>query len=130
MQQSPLLAFTSHAFPQTPDEDEQTNPGIYGLALARWIAEQLRARHFSTGEVFAEDFGWLVPVEAHPQPVHVACASGESADEWQVFCFVERGLLAKVLGRDDGRESLERVYEALTTCLREAPEIRDLREDG
>ena len=43
MKQSPLLEFESSAFTVIPGEDESTNPGIYGKALAEWLADQLRA---------------------------------------------------------------------------------------
>jgi hypothetical protein len=53
--QTPLLEFESSAFAVIPGEDEQTNPGIYGKALAEWLAVQLRAAEFSPGAVVAED---------------------------------------------------------------------------
>jgi hypothetical protein len=51
MRQSPLLEFESSAFAVIPVEDEQTNPGIYGKALAHWLVEQLRASGFPAGDV-------------------------------------------------------------------------------
>ena len=130
MPQSPLLTFKSSAFQAIPGEDEKTNPGIYGNALAQWLAGQLRARGFATGEVFAEDFGWCVPIESLPQPVYVACASGESAEAWQVFSFAEPGLLARLLGRDESRRSLEGVFDAIKACLTGAADVRELREEA
>jgi hypothetical protein len=35
MKQTPLLAFESSAFAVIPGEDHETNPGIYGKALAQ-----------------------------------------------------------------------------------------------
>src|SRR2546426_8514214 len=85
MKQSPLLEFESSAFPVIPGEDEETNPGIYGKALAQWLAEHLRAAGFPTGNVIAEDFGWCVPVESQPHSLYVACAStGERSEERRV----------------------------------------------
>jgi hypothetical protein len=66
VKQSPLLTFESPAFAVAPGEDEETNPGIFGKALAQWLAGQLRDAGFATGEVIAEDFGWCVPVESKP----------------------------------------------------------------
>ena len=129
MPQSSLLSFKTSAFPALPGEDEQTNPGIYGKALAEWLGGRLRAGGFSTGDVFAEDFGWCVPIESLPHPVYVACASGDVADAWQVFCFVEPGLVTRLLGRDDGSASLKRVFDTLRASLSAATEIGDLREE-
>ena len=129
MQQSPLLTFTSSAFPVVPGEDEQTNPGIYGKALARWLSDQLRARGIAAGEVFAEDFGWCVGVSSGEQGVHVVCTNGETSDGWRVFCFVERGFFAKILGRPDATQALEQVFAAVKECLTTAPEVADVVEE-
>lgn len=107
MKQSALLEFESSAFAVTPGEDEDTNPGIYGKALAQWLAEQLRAAGFSTGDVIAEDFGWGVPVESKPHSLYVVCAStGENPNHWRVFAFAEGGLVARLLAKDRSAESL------------------------
>jgi hypothetical protein len=130
MRQSPLLVFKSSAFPPSPGEDERTNPGIFGRALAQWIAERLRARGLAPGEVFAEDFGWCVPVAGESSTVYVACAgSGEPDDEWRVFAFVEQKLLARLMGRAAGAAPLDRVYAALKDALSTAAEIRELTEE-
>ena len=60
MRQSPLLEFESSAFEVAPGEDEETNPGIFGKALAAWLAEQLSSAGYTTREIIAEDFGWAI----------------------------------------------------------------------
>ncbi|MGB8331154.1 MAG: hypothetical protein WCE62_13610 [Polyangiales bacterium] len=66
MKQSPLLTFESSAFAAIAGEDLETNPAIFGKALALWLAEQLRTAGFRAGDVVAEDFGWCVPSERNP----------------------------------------------------------------
>jgi len=86
MNESPLLRFESSAFAPLPEEDLETNPEIFGKALALWLAEQLSAAGFTTGHVFAEDFGWCVPIESKPHSLYVSCASTDRAsDRWGVF---------------------------------------------
>lgn len=131
MKQSPLLEFESSAFPVTPGEDRETNPGLYGRALAEWIGKELRAADFSPGNVIAEDFGWVVPVETTPHSVYVACAStGERPDQWRVFVFAEGGIVARLLGKDRRDERVAHVYGRLCERLRASPEIRELKEDA
>ena len=128
MKQSPLLTFESSAFPELAGEDESTNPGIFGKALALWIAEQLRTAGFMTGDVVAEDFGWWVPVESKPHSLYVACAStDENADRWRVFAFAQAGMLARLLGNDRRAESVAALFAAVQGCLASAPAIRELR---
>ncbi|MGH7484075.1 MAG: hypothetical protein ACREMY_00550 [bacterium] len=129
MTQSPLLEFESSAFAVAPGEDEETNPGVYGKALAQWLTEQLRAAGFSVGHVIPEDFGWCVTVGS--EPLYVACAStGERPDQWRVFAFSEGGVMARFLGKDKRAESLAALYTALRRCLESAPTILNLREEA
>jgi hypothetical protein len=131
MKQTPLLEFESPAFAVIPGEHKNTNPKIYGKALAQWLAEQLRAVGFSVGKVFAEDFGWCVPVESKPHSFYVVCAStGEKPDQWRVFAFVEGGVMTWLLGRDKSADSLASLFTALRRCLETAPSIYNLREEA
>jgi len=129
MKQSPILTFTSSAFPIAPGEDSETNPGIYGKALAEWLAKKLGTRGLACGEAFAEDFGWCVGVTSGDKGVHIVCASGETNDTWQVFCFTERGFFEKLRGRPDATEALEHVFNAVKDCLSSAPEVNDVVEE-
>jgi|SRR5437899_2021388 len=131
MKQTPLLEFESSAFAVIPGEDRETNPGIYGKALAQWLAERLRAAGFAPGPVIAEDFGWCVPVQSKPHSLYVACASrGEKSGQWRVFGFAEGGLMARLLGKDRSAESLAVLFTALRQCLQSAPIIHGLREEA
>lgn len=129
MQQSPILTFSSSAFPIDPAEDAETNPGIYGKSLAQWLSKQLGARGMTAGEAFPEDFGWCVGVKSDDKGVHVVCANGDTADTWRVFCFVERGFFDKIRGRPDATDALERVFDAVKDALAAAPDVRDVVEE-
>ena len=129
MKQSPILTFRSSAFPVAPGEDADTNPGIYGKALAQWLSTRLGARGLACGEAFAEDFGWCVGVKMGDKGVHLVCSSGETADTWQVFCFTERGFLDRLRRRPDAAETLEQVFDAVKDCLSAAPEVKELVEE-
>ena len=130
MTKSPLLEFESSDFAVIAGEDEATNPGIYGKALAEWLADQLRAAGLPAGSVIAEDFGWCVPVAAPPHKLYVACASTEEApNEWRVFAFAEGGLAARLLGKDNRAASLASLFTAVRTCLESHPNVRGLREE-
>jgi hypothetical protein len=129
MKQSPLLEFESSAFEVIPGEDEATNPGIYGKALARWLATRLRATGVPVGDVIAEDFGWGFPVESKPSRLFVACASAEEANRWRVFAFAEGGLMARLLGKDESAAALESLFVAIRRCVESNPDIRGIREE-
>jgi hypothetical protein len=131
--QSALLLFESNAFPIAPGEDEQTNPGIFGRALAEWVGDRLREQGLPAEAVIAEDFGWCVPVRLAPHAVYVACASGEEspgAGRWQLFVFAEGGLLQRLFGTDTRGEAMQRVFTAVRQALESSPGIRNLTEES
>ena len=60
----------------------------------------------------------------------VACAStGEKPDQWRVFAFAERGIMARILGKDKSGESLASLFAAVRQCLESAATVRGLREE-
>jgi hypothetical protein len=129
--QSALLQFESAAFTVEPGEDEQTNPGIYGKALAEWIGDRLRAQGLQVQEVFAEDFGWCVPVRVEPYRLIVACANqSDKRESWQVFVSVTSGLLRRLLGKDRRGEALAHVFGAMKHALESSQIIRGLSEES
>ncbi len=129
MKQSPLLEFESAAFAVTPGE-ERTNPGIFGKALAEWIAQELRVHGVGNAEVIPEDFGWCVPLESNPHKLYVACASAEEApNRWRVFVFAEGGLMARALGRDKSAESVATAFATVKQVLQSSPQVHGLREE-
>jgi hypothetical protein len=129
MKQTPLLEFESSAFAVIPGEDEETNPGIYGKALAQWLAEQLRAAGFLPGAVFAEDFGWCVPIASDAHSLYVVCASTEEKpDQWRVFAFAEGGLMDRLFGNDQRATLLAPLFTAIRHSLESASVIHGLRE--
>src|SRR5215831_8190559 len=73
--QSDHVTFTSSALPIEPGEDKETNPGIYGKALAIWVAQKMRDRGFTIAEVLPEDFGRIVIVRRKPFMLWIGCAN-------------------------------------------------------
>jgi hypothetical protein len=131
MKQSALLEFKSSAFAVEPGEDEHTNPGIYGKALAQWLSEQLRSRGVPVGEVIAEDFGWCVPVRSKPHSLYVVCASTEGEpNHWRVFAFAEGGFMARLLGKDQSSRSVASLFATLKQVLQNASHVQGLREEA
>jgi hypothetical protein len=125
----PMLRFVSSAFTVTPGEDQETNPGIFGRALASWVSEQLTEAGFHPGGVIAEDFGWCVPVKSPPYSLYVVCASGELANHWQIFAFSEGALADRILRRDQSTELVAGLHSTLRHCLKSSPVVYDLREE-
>ena len=52
------VAFRSAKFPPYEDEEEQTNPGLWGKRLAEFLVQKLSEKGIRTEEIIAEDWGW------------------------------------------------------------------------
>lgn len=127
MEKSPAVSFTSSQFPIEPNEDADTNPGIYGRALARWLAEQLAARDIATKEVVAEDWGLCVVTQTRPVRVNIAVANVEgSSTRWQMFAFVERGLFQLAKRPDELQRELATMREHLAAIVTAIPDVQDV----
>lgn len=130
MRQSPMLHFESKAFSISEGEDEETNPGIFGKALAEWLAQQLERRGVPTSGVIAEDFGWCVAISSNPHKLYVACSSGEAgAASWQLFSFVEGGALNRLFGKDRSAEELNELHLKVRDILSNEASISGLTEE-
>jgi len=129
MEKSPILEFESSAFSPTPGEDEATNPGVFGKALAKWLGSRLRLAGIAAGEVVAEDFGWVIPVKSEPYSLHVACSSAETPNGWMVFAFAEGGLMPRLFGKDKSGAVVESLYVSVRRCLEAESSVTGLREE-
>ena len=128
---SGVITFTSASFATSPDEDAETNPGIFGRGLAAWLSRALEQAGASPGGIIAEDYGWCVPVASSPHKTYVACASsGEAPHEWSVFVFAEGGLLGRLLGKDTRGPDVERVFGLVQSALSNHPDVHSLRVDA
>lgn len=119
---SPVLMFQSSRFEVMQDEDELTNPGIFGRSLAEWVAHELPTHGYrALGDVIPEDFAWCVPVAAEDCELYVACANAE--DGWQAYVFADCGLMERLAGRDQRASAVAGLYSAVRTILEDAPGI-------
>jgi len=126
MQSTRQIHAQSSRFAIEPGEDKETNPGIYGRALAQWLATQLPVFGWRVKGCIAEDFGWLVGVEDSKFRLFVACANGhDGADSWQAFTFVEGGGLLGVFARSEKQQLADRLL-----ALRSDSSTRDVRLEG
>jgi hypothetical protein len=122
------VVFRSPGFAVEPDEDRQTNPGIYGKALAAWVADKLRARGVAVeDQIVAEDFGRVVVVQRTPFMLWVGCASVDgSTTEWQLQIAAEFTVFARLFRRVDPTPAIAALREHLRAIVQEAPDVSDI----
>ena len=131
MQSTRQIHARSSRFAIEPGEDNETNPGIFGRALAQWLAVQLPAFGWRVKGCVAEDFGRLVEVEDPKFRLFVACASGhDGADSWQAFTFAEGGGLLGLLSKSEKQRLADRLLSDVERALRSDPSTQDIRLEG
>lgn len=127
MEKSSAVTFTSSHFQVEPDEDAKTNPGIYGRALARWIAGQLGERGINTKDVIPEDWGWCVVVKTEPVRLCLAVSNAEDGStRWRVFVFAERGPLQWLSRSGDPKREVVDLREHLAAIVPRIPDVQDI----
>jgi len=121
------VVFSSPYFVVEPGEDAETNPGIYGRALAGWVARTLESRGVAVEGVIAEDFGRCVMIKRKPFKLWVVCASADGAStRWQMFIALEQSPLAKLFSRTDPEPELRKLREQFRAMLRDVPAISEV----
>lgn len=126
MERSAVACFTSTYFKVEAGEDEQTNPGVFGRSLARWIADQLKSKGVEVKDTLAEDWGWCVTTDLVPK-VSIAVSNVDgSRTRWRVFAFSERGLLGMFRSRGEVAGAVNAMRENLVAILQTMPDISDL----
>lgn len=136
------ITWTSRAFPVLPHEDEQLNPGIPGKSVATRITERLSGTRFKITEEIHEDFGYCLMVHRKPYCLWVGCARSsdhpyeeEGLDAalaaafplesiaWTVWVTSERGLLSRLLMRDDRSADKNELLALLRAELSALPHV-------
>jgi len=131
MQSTRQIHARSSRFAIEPGEDEETNPGIYGRALAQWLAAELPGLGWRVKGCIAEDFGRLVEVEDQRFRLFVACASGhDGAESWQVFAFAEGGGLLGMFAKSEKQQLADRLLGDVERVFRNDSRTLDIRLEG
>jgi hypothetical protein len=123
------VEFRSSKFPAYEGEEELVNPGLWGKRLAEYLQSKMAENGIGTGEIYAEDWGWAVPLKHDAFPMWIGCGHyQEYEDGYLVFIepskpTVRKGLFRKIHTTAD----VERVAAILDRILSTDPQIRDVR---
>ena len=105
-----------------PDEDNETNPGIYGRAFSSWVAASLRTKGVAVEGVIPEDFGWCVMLQRKPSRVWVACGNREeSQNEWGAYIVSEPSIVQRLFGKAPSAAELERLNSLVADVVKSVP---------
>ena len=116
--ESPKIDFVSSNFHAETGEENLTHPGVYGKALAAWMATKLGERGQTCGTPSPEEWGWRIPVTEHGTTAYVACSNVfDSPNMYTVFVFADTGVVAKLAGRAGSKASVDSLYGVVKDIL-------------
>ena len=125
-----LIWFTSSAFAGQPGEEDETNPGCLGKALAGWVRDGLRKRGVQVGEALPEDWGWVIPVEGRPFSLWVGCGNEDGSEtRWMLFAQAEPNLVQRLFKRVDTAPALDGLQRHLLEMVESDPAISDVSRE-
>ena len=125
-----MLSFESTAFTVAEGEDAETNPGIFGKALAEWLSVRLNESGVKANPPFAEDWGWCVELANQKHRTGLACASeDDSKTEWRVYAFLEPGLFGGLRGKDASVSAVNDLIGKVRDILSNERSVTNMRID-
>ncbi len=69
------VEFRSAKFPAYEKEEDGINPGLWGKRLAEYLSTKLREKGLAVGNIYAEDWGWAIPIEGQPIKMWIGCSN-------------------------------------------------------
>ena len=122
------VEFRSDAFPPYDDESVEINPGRFGKRLAEYLAAELSRRGEKVGELFTEDWGWVVPIENAAFDLWVGVGN---YDEYPngFLCFIEPHTehVRKLFKKIPTRERVEALQRTIDAALLAHAGVRELK---
>ena len=122
------VEFSSSAFPAYENEEEEVNPGRYGKRAAEYIANTLREKGEPVEDIFAEDWGWTVPINNPEFRLWIGVGNYEEYEDG-FLCFIEphTPYLRKWFRKITTEERIGNLRQTLDAVLQENGEIRNIK---
>ena len=122
------LEFLSADFPPYPGEDQQVNPGRYGIRLAEFLSQELPAHGFPVSSVSVEDWGVKVALENTEYPLWLGCGNYEEHEN-AFLCFIEPStpFVRKWFRKLPNAPTVERLATTIETILQSSGKVSNLR---
>ena len=121
------VEFRTDFFLPIVDEERETNPGVYGKALATWVKAKLEERGLQAEDIIPEDFGWVVPVSRKPFRLWLGCANlEESTSQWSIFPVAELSLLQRIYRRPETEPALQLLWGHVRELVHSIPGVSNV----
>ena len=122
------VEFKSAAFPPYHHESEQINPGRFGKRLAEYLSGELSRRGEHVGELFTEDWGWVVPIENAAFDLWIGVGNYDEYPDG-FLCFMEphTEYVRKLFRKIPTRERIEALQRSVAAALHAHAGVREVK---
>jgi len=122
------VEFKSSAFPPYDGESEEINPGRFGKRVAEYLSAELIKRGEAVGELFTEDWGWVVPIQNAGFDLWIGVGNYEDYRDG-FLCFIEPHTehVRKLFKKIPARERVEALQRKVAAALGAHTGVRDVK---
>ena len=122
------LWFETNLFVPIPGEEEETNHGRFGKALAIWLQAKIEEkRNVALHRPIAEDWGWVILLHEKPYRLWVGCGNEDGSERrWCIFAEAEISLVSKLRGAGREHEAVACLESDLEQIIRGEPAIENV----
>ena len=122
------VEFKSTAFPPYDGESEEINPGRFGKRLAEYLSAELGRLGEPVGELFTEDWGWVVPIENAGFDLWIGVGNYEDYPDG-FLCMIEpqTEYVRKLFRKVPTRGRIETLQRNVAAALNAHSGIRDVK---
>jgi hypothetical protein len=82
------VEFRTDLFPRYADKSEGINRDRWGRRLAEFLRAGLKNKGFEIAQPYAQDWGWVVPIEGQPFELWIGCGNYDQSPDG-FLCFIE-----------------------------------------
>jgi len=123
------VEFDSTFFKPVPGEEEETNEGIFGKALAGFLVTEFRGKGYTT-DVNPEDWGWMVDLIPAGEDLGFSLWAGCSSleeNQWLVQIHPDKPVVRRWFKKIDVQSPVARVAELVEQFVVEKAAATNLR---
>ena len=114
------FCFQSKKFKLETNEDEYTNPGIFGKECAYWLADELKKNGYTIKEIVPEDWGWCITLDGFDRYLYWIGCSGEYYDDkliWSCFVGVDELFFRNPFKKNNKQEVIQSIEQDVKKIL-------------
>ena len=120
--------FESEIFPPTLNEEDETNPGIWGKNLAVYLVKKLKSYNIQIEDYYPEDWGWEIALRNDHFPIYIGCTNEEESEKsFRCIFTPNKQFIRKWFKKIDTTNDMKKITDIIDSILHEDVLITKIR---